>query len=50
MTESSASASPYVPSLLITSWERLGLLPTDRVPLWRRTGSLAATTVRHLSI
>ena len=35
MTESSASAPPEVPSpVLVASWERLGLLPTDRVPLW----------------
>jgi hypothetical protein len=35
MTESSASAPYGVPSpLLVASWERLGLLPTERVPLW----------------
>jgi hypothetical protein len=35
MDESSASVPPEVPSpLLVASWERLGLLPTERVPLW----------------
>jgi len=35
MTESSASAPSEVPSpLLVASWERLGMLPADRVPLW----------------
>jgi hypothetical protein len=35
MNARSASAPPDVPSpLLVASWERLGLLPTDKVPLW----------------
>lgn len=35
VSDSSASAVPEIPSpLLVASWERLGLLPTDRVPLW----------------
>ena len=35
MTETSASAPSKVPSpVLVASWERLGLLPADRVPLW----------------
>jgi hypothetical protein len=35
MSDSPASASPEVPSpLLVASWERLGLLPTEQVPLW----------------
>lgn len=35
MSDSSASALPEVPSpLLVASWERLGLLPPERVPLW----------------
>ncbi len=35
MCDSPASASPKVPSpLLVASWERLGLLPTEQVPLW----------------
>jgi hypothetical protein len=35
MTDTSAAAPSEVPSpLLVASWERLGLLPTDKVPLW----------------
>ena len=35
MCDSPAPASPEVPSpLLGASWERLGLLPTEQVPLW----------------
>jgi hypothetical protein len=35
VSESSTSAVPEVPPpLLVASWEWLGLLPTDRVPLW----------------
>ena len=35
MSDPPGSTSPDVPSpLLVASWERLGLLPTDGVPLW----------------
>lgn len=35
MAEPSASAPSEVPSpVLVAAWERLGLLPTARVPLW----------------
>ena len=35
MSDLSTSTSPEVPSpLLVASWEALGLVPTDRVPLW----------------
>lgn len=35
MSDLSASAAAEIPApLLVAAWERLGLLPTDRVPLW----------------
>jgi hypothetical protein len=35
MNDSSVPAPPEVPSpVLVASWERLGLLPPERVPLW----------------
>jgi hypothetical protein len=35
MSDSFTSAPAEVPSpLLVAAWERLGLLPTERVPLW----------------
>jgi len=35
MTDPSAAAPPEVPSpLQVASWERLGVLPADKVPLW----------------